>query len=125
MRLAKKHDSFVDVHLTRETPSMKLGLTFAIPPRIMASGWASGQYVVIAGGDNLKKHGLEEDDIVIACCDQPVFQITDLQKSCKGKTAFTMRVVRMPNITMPDIYETQRLVEKSLKVCFYLVATSL
>ena len=64
----------------------------------------------------MEKHGLQIDDIVVACDDQPVSAIEDLQTASKGKQKMEFTVIRIPSSEITDLAKTQKHLEKGLKV---------
>ena len=113
--MAKDQECHVTTSVSRKQASDPLGLSFVIPPRIMAIGWASRPFVVVSGGEKMKAHKLLKGDIVVGCDNQEIATIEDLQKASKGKTEMMFDVVRIPDVTSQQLEETQRKVEKSLK----------
>lgn len=64
----------------------------------------------------MEKHGLQIDDIVVACDDEPVSTIEDLQAASKGKLKMEFTVIRIPTAEITDLAKTQKRIEKDLKV---------
>lgn len=116
VRHAAINGEYVTRTVTRETSTDPLGLSFVIPPRIMAVGWSSRSFLVLSGGPNLEKQQLKVGDIVVKCASHPVETIDDLQRATRGRTDMVFQVVRLPEMDEEQLHDTQKQVEKTLKV---------